>query len=172
MRRLLPPAAVTFLLVSCAGPRPAPRPAAPPPAVALPAAPPQEDWRDVALTPGTWAWRGAGDRSLAQFGPPGQPALFALSCDRAASLVSFSRAGTIPAPSTMRFTTSFGVFALAAGGGGGTPPAIVARTGATDPHLDQLAFSRGRFLVDVEGSERLVLPAWPEVARVVEDCRS
>ena len=54
---------------------------------------------------------------------------------------------------------------------GGQPPAIAASAGARDPRLDQIAFSRGRFLVDVAGQSRLVLPAWPEVARVIEDCR-
>jgi hypothetical protein len=34
-----------------------------------------------------------------------------------------------------------------------------------------MAFSRGRFLVTVEGGASLVVPAWPELARVIEDCR-
>lgn len=42
---------------------------------------------------------------------------------------------------------------------------------ASDPLLDQMAFSRGRFLITVEGGPSLVVPAWPEFARVVEDCR-
>ena len=40
-----------------------------------------------------------------------------------------------------------------------------------DPLLDQIAFSRGRFLVQAEGGPSLILPAWPEPARVIEDCR-
>jgi hypothetical protein len=40
-----------------------------------------------------------------------------------------------------------------------------------DPLLDAIAFSRGRFMVEVPGTATLYLPAWPEVARVVEDCR-
>lgn len=42
---------------------------------------------------------------------------------------------------------------------------------AADPVLDQMAFSRGRFLVTAEDGTSLVVPAWPEFARVVEDCR-
>jgi hypothetical protein len=42
---------------------------------------------------------------------------------------------------------------------------------ASDPLLEQMAFSRGRFLVTVEGGPSLVVPAWPELARVIEDCR-
>jgi hypothetical protein len=39
-----------------------------------------------------------------------------------------------------------------------------------DPLLDQMAYSRGRFMLAAGGQE-LIVPAWPEVARVVEDCR-
>lgn len=153
-------------------PVPAPRPVAPPP-VALPAAPPQQDWRDVPLTPGRWSWRGgAGQSSIAQFGLLGQPVIFALKCDLATRNVIASRAGSLAAQTApMLFTTSFGAFSLNAGNGGGQPPAIVAQATARDPRLDQMAFSRGRFLVDVAGQPRLILPAWPEVARVIEDCR-
>jgi hypothetical protein len=113
-----------------------------------------------------------GQASIAQFGMPGQAALFALRCDLATRSIVFSRAGSLPATGNMTFTTSFGAFALIAGNGGGQPPAIQAQATARDPRMDQLAFSRGRFLVDVAGQLRLVMPAWPEVARVIEDCRS
>lgn len=182
-RRIRQPArqGATFLLmaalascVSAPKPQPAPRPAAPPPPPpSIPAAQPQQDWRDVPLTPGKWSWRGgAGQASIAQFGVPGQPAVFALRCDMATRNIVFSRGGALAAPqAVLLFTTSFGPFSLTAGNGGGQPPAIIAQAAARDPHLDQLAFSRGRFLVDVAGQPRLVLPAWPEVARVIEDCR-
>ena len=42
---------------------------------------------------------------------------------------------------------------------------------AYDPFLDAIAFSRGRFGVSVSGVTPLVVPAWAEVARVIEDCR-
>jgi hypothetical protein len=164
-------------LASCVSPppQPTPRPAPPPPtpAPALPAAPPQQDWRDVPLTPGRWSWHGApGQASLAQYGAAGQAAVFALRCDLGTHNVVFSRAGSLAAPTApILFTTSFGTFTLTAGNGGGQPPAMVAQTVARDPHLDQIAFSGGRFLVDVAGQTQLVLPSWPEVARVIEDCR-
>ncbi len=125
------------------------------------------------LTPGGWTWRGgARQASIAQFGVAGQPVLFALRCDLATHTVVVSRGGSLTTPSaSMQFTTSFGAFTLTAGNGGGQPPAIVAQATARDPRLDQMAFSRGRFVVDVAGQSRLVLPAWPEVARVIEDCR-
>jgi len=42
---------------------------------------------------------------------------------------------------------------------------------AVDPLFDQMAFSRGRFLVRAAGVPDLVLPTWPEPARVIEECR-
>jgi hypothetical protein len=35
-----------------------------------------------------------------------------------------------------------------------------------------MAYSRGRIGVTVSGTSPLIVPAWPEVARLVEDCRS
>ena len=43
---------------------------------------------------------------------------------------------------------------------------------ATDPLLDAMALSKGRFAVEVEGEATLILPSHAEVSRVVEDCRS
>jgi hypothetical protein len=42
---------------------------------------------------------------------------------------------------------------------------------ARDPLLDAMAFSRGRFALEAAGLETLYLPAWPELSRVIEDCR-
>lgn len=47
----------------------------------------------------------------------------------------------------------------------------VARLAAGDQLLDAIAFSRGRFGLEVPGLPPLVLPAYPELTRVVEDCR-
>ena len=49
---------------------------------------------------------------------------------------------------------------------------ITAQLASTDTLLDALAFSRGRIGVGVSGTPPLVAPAWPEIARVVEDCRA
>jgi hypothetical protein len=53
----------------------------------------------------------------------------------------------------------------------GAIPAVAAELSPTDPQLDALAFSRGRFLVGLSGSADVIVPSWPEVARVIEDCR-
>jgi hypothetical protein len=49
---------------------------------------------------------------------------------------------------------------------------ISATLSAFDALLDAVAFSRGRMAVSVSGQPTLVLPAWSEAARVIEDCRT
>ena len=49
---------------------------------------------------------------------------------------------------------------------------ITADLPAFDTLFDGIAFSRGRFGVSVSGAPALVVPAWGEPARVVEDCRA
>ncbi len=167
MRFLLPLLFVPLALASCVPSHPAAQPVATPPPVAatpaLPAAPPQQDWRDVSLTPGRWTWQGSpGTLSSSRFGLAGQAAAFSVRCDFATRTVVLTAPGATAAAMTL--TTSFGTFALPASAG-------AAELGARDARLDRIAFSRGRFLVDMPGRPQLVLPAWPEVARVIEDCR-
>jgi hypothetical protein len=154
-------------------PPPSPRPTPPPPPAGFPDAPPRIDWRDTPLTPGRWLWRrDAAGASLSQYGMPGVEALFAMRCDAGRRMIAFSRAGSlVTSPASMTVRTSFGAFAFPAQNKGGVAGGIVGELPASDPRLDQLAFSRGRFLVDVPGQTRLVVPSWPEAARVIEDCR-
>jgi hypothetical protein len=49
---------------------------------------------------------------------------------------------------------------------------ITADLPAFDTLLDGIAFSRGRFGVAVSNAPALVVPAWAEPARVIEDCRA
>jgi hypothetical protein len=154
-----------------APPPPAQSQPAQPPAAALPPPPPASaDWRDIALTPGDWSYgREADGSSAARFGTAGTEPLFVVRCEpsRQVRLSLGSRAS-----GAMTLRTSFGARALPL-----TAPAqptgySSAALPATDPLLDGMAFSRGRFTVEVPNSRTLVLPAWAEVARVVEDCRS
>jgi hypothetical protein len=138
-------------------PLPLPQPLLPPPAPALPPPPPQpEDWRDIALTPGDWSYAGDPVGSEARFGG----AALGLRCDRARRQIVIERAGAAPGAAII-VRTSFGSRRLAAG----------TALAASDALLDQMAFSRGRFTVEAAGLPMLVVPAWPEAARVVEDCR-
>ncbi|HEX9964131.1 MAG TPA: hypothetical protein VGB04_04025 [Allosphingosinicella sp.] len=155
------------LLAGCAArPAPAPAPQRPPrvtapPSVRVPppAAEPigQQDAPDPPLSPGDWSYSGDAAGSVARFGGAGS-ASFSLRCDPARRRMVLSREGS---GSALRVGTSYGQRTL--------PP--VAELAADDPLLDEMAFSRGRFTVEAEGLPPLILPTWPEPARVVEDCR-
>lgn len=166
--------ATALAVVACAGPPPPPPPP-PPPRVALPAprpAPPPvlgADWRDWPLTPGTWSYRRDERGSLALFGPAGSDALLTLRCDIAARRLYFSRAGDDAAPLTIRTTSA--TRSLPAQPTGGTLPYVAAALAPSDPLLDAIGFSRGRFVVEQAGAATLVVPAWAEIERVTEDCR-
>lgn len=147
--------------------KPAPLPAPTPSATVRPAA---QGWRDQPYTPGVWAYAPEGNGSAARFGPAGGAPLLILRCDRQRSAVVLARAGaaTVPVPATI--TTSSETRPLTARPVTGFAALeIVLAQG--DRLLDAMAFSRGRFLVEVNGLPTLVLPAWSEVGRVIEDCR-
>jgi hypothetical protein len=51
------------------------------------------------------------------------------------------------------------------------PGYIAVELSATDPQLDAMVHSRGAFLISLPDRAELIVPAWAEFARVVEDCR-
>jgi hypothetical protein len=172
-RHVLIAVALTTAAISACAPRPAPpQPPAPPPVRPAPApappppAPPPADWRDAPLSAGDWTWSGEGAASRAAFGVGGAPA-FTLRCENPGQ-VTLIRSGA-QAGSTITIRTSSNERRLTATARGSDTVATLA---ASDPLLDQIAFSRGRILVETEGAPPLILPAWPEPARVTEDCRS
>lgn len=165
----------TLALASCV---PAPRPVeAPPPAPTppepqpAPAPEPTGDWQDRALTPGNWAYQPQQGGSAALFGPTGSRPLLAFRCDMAKRSVTVSRAGAGMAGAQMIVRTSFGAIQWPATADPGPPPSVSAVRTATDSALDRVAFSRGRFAIEVHGLPTIIVPAWPEVTRVIEDCR-
>ena len=91
-----------------------------------------------------------------------------MRCDRQQRTVTLTRAGNSSASTTMTITTEDGVRSLTATPvTGGMAVSVPAR----DPVLDSMAFSRGRFAVQVTGQAPLYVPSWTEISRVVEDCR-
>jgi len=155
----LPCVALLALTCACvprtAPPQPSPAPPAAP-APAPPPAPPQAPapavaWQDAPLAAGDWSFAGA----EARFGAPAAPS-FALRCE-AGRQIALLRAGAPAGPLTI--VTSFGARSV---------PAALA---ASDPLFDEIAFSRGRFLVRSADGGDLVLPSWPEPARLIEECR-
>ena len=113
--------------------------------------------RTVPLSPGQWNYSSSASGSEARFG-----AMFSIRCDRMTRQVTLSRSEPLATPpGAMIIGTDLAVRTIPANG-------VVA---ANDPVLDAMAFSRGRFVVS--GSAlRLVLPAAPEAARSIEDCRN
>jgi len=137
---------------------PPPRPYAPPVLAPAPA-----DWRDAPQTPGTWRYT----TGRAQFGLAGGAPVLTMECrqGQVALLIPGNSAQAVPAAIT---TTSQqrAVSAVPAG-----PAAVAITLPARDSLLDAMAFSRGRFMVEVNGLPTVILPAWAEVGRVIEDCR-
>ena len=83
--------------------------------------------------------------------------------------------GSSEVPATITTTSSARrLTAVPAGGAAAVRKAAIAFEMAfapRDPLLDAMAFSRGRFMLEMGGSQTLILPAWSEVGRVIEDCR-
>lgn len=138
---------------------PPPAPVTPPPPAPTPAPtssplPQQAGWEDAPQTPGDWTYA----NGMATFGLPGQPRL-TMACTGDAVRISIP--GGPSGPLAVRTET--------------TTRAVQATNGAAllqarDPLLDAMAFSKGRFALEGDGPA-LYVPAWPEVSRVIEDCR-
>jgi hypothetical protein len=143
-------------------PTPTPRPVATPTPV-----PTYSSWMDVPATPGDWYYQAG----AARFGPPQSEASLVLRCDRAAGAVEIARSGQAAAPLQMVIRTEAIERGVAASPAGSELPAIVGRVPARDPLLDAMAFSKGRFAIEVAGLPTLYVPSYPEVTRVIEDCR-
>ena len=137
--------------------------------VTPPAPAPAANWVDRALTPGTWTYARDARGGLARYGLPGANAALSIRCDVAARRIYVSRPGAVAARMTLRATT--GVTAYQGLPTTGAAPYVAAALSPTDRQLDALAYSRGRFLVGMDGDADIIVPSWPEVARVIEDCR-
>ena len=153
--------------------RPAPAPTRPAPAAPMPVAP-SVGWMDAALTPGAWRYQdfgpGMGKRAL--FGLADGTEYFGLDCVTYPNgpEILFTRTGRPSKPAlTMTIRTETMNRALAAQRLGAQMTAVAVP--ATDPLLDAMALSKGRFAVEVEGEAPIYLPSYAEVSRVIEDCR-
>lgn len=175
MRFAYTTAFLAIALGSCAAPqREAPAPAPPPPPAPVkpapqPAPPPAADWSDWPMTPGDWSYSVQNGGSLATYRAPDGAALLAVRCDLGRHVVRFARPGAASA-ARMSVRTTFGAVSWPATVDG-TPPQTFSERAANDPALDQIAYSRGRFAIEIPGLAPLIAPAWAELIRVVEDCR-
>lgn len=181
MKAGLPLLALTAALAACAPAAKAPQVVSrvPPqvfdyvkrePVLALPAAPDGEGWIDAALTPGRWEYVDTSDDRVgfARFGTAPSERRFMMECMRGKVLLGVVGSQGSGPLRTMRVTTETlsrtfetnywrGMHAVF------LPPA--------EPLLDAMAFSKGRFAVEVAGEPPLYLPSHAEVSRVIEDCR-
>jgi len=164
MRRLV--LAAPLLAAACTtAPAPIPQVAAPAPTpVVVPPKPVEPtDWRDKPYTPGAWHYA---DRA-ASYGPPGAPPLLTMRCDPVRRLIVLAVAGNA---TTFSIRTSYAQrdWPAQANPDGHSEVSFA----ATDPQLDQIAFSRGRFSVSGPNLPEIDIPAWAEPSRVIEDCRN
>jgi hypothetical protein len=171
--------ALPLILLACAKePAPPPQAAPAPTAVAPKPAPAPvslgETWIDAPRSTGDWVYRRDSRGSVALFGPSGAEASFIIRCDSAARRIFLSRAGTFPDGDSgmMTIRASSGLKSFTVKNNGDTPAYVAVALPVNEPQLDAMAFSRGRFLVSVKGAADLVIPSWPEIARVIEDCRT
>lgn len=117
-------------------------------------------------TPGNWTYSGG----TARYGSPGA-VLFALACNRTQGTVSLVRTGNSATSLPMTVATTSVTQALSVDPAPNGQPQLTATLRNSDPLLDAMAFSRGRFAIEVNGLPTLYLPAWAEIGRVIEDCR-
>ncbi len=138
---------------------------------------PSGPWTEWPIAPGAWAYRQDDRGSLALFGEAGKDAIVSLRCDRAQRRLYLSRLQQFaPKPGQasghmLRLRAHDGMAGWPARPTGGTPAYLAVELAASEPVLDLLATSRGRFALELEGESSLALPAWSEIFRVIEDCR-
>lgn len=134
-----------------------------------PAVAPAVDFGTAPVAPGSWSYRPFPGGSEARFVDSTGIARLVLSCARPTRRVSISHTSAAPAATMFVWTSSasrnltvrFEPNAMR----------VTAELAAYDALLDGIAFSRGRVAVTLAGGLPLVVPAWPEAARTIEDCR-
>ncbi len=165
----------TLLLTACATTPPPPRPTKPVvrPSIAPPIAPPVANWADRSAAPGDWTYRPDSQGGVALFGRSQASADLVVGCDRAKERIILSRYGLMPsgqvAQMTVRATDASRSYPAQANAL--LPGYISTELAAKDPQLDAMVHSRGAFLISLTGTEDLIVPAWAEFARIVEECR-
>jgi hypothetical protein len=118
---------------------------------------------------GSWSYRSLAGASEAAFAGPGGTAL-TFRCNRVARVVSIARSAVPAASPTMAIWTSSMSRSVPARFD--ATRVLTADLAASDPLLDAIALSRGKFAVSALGAPLSAYPNWGEPLRVIEDCRS
>ena len=118
---------------------------------------------------GNWSYAATADGSEALFSNASAFPQLWVHCTRAARRVTIAKPASDAAPFLNVWTSSQSRSVAAS-----FNPATARLTidlDAYDPLLDAIATSRGRVAFSIAGQPALVVPAWAEAARVIEDCR-
>lgn len=127
---------------------------------------------DVPATAGDWTYRSAPGGGTASFGEQQSEPRFTMRCDRAQRVIYLERAGQATGQAAVTIRAETANRTLTSSPTAGAQPLVRASLPASDRLLDAMALSKGRFAVETAGLPTLYIPAWPEVTRVIEDCRS
>lgn len=119
---------------------------------------------------GEWNYSASTSGSDARFADSSGIAQLVIHCTPANRHVTISKPSAGPAPYLTLWTSSQSR-TIAASFDSATSRLTV-EVEAQEPLLDALSTSRGRIGIAAGTQPSLVVPAWPEIARVVEDCRS
>lgn len=126
---------------------------------------------DAPATPGDWSYRQTAGGSQALFGNRASGTVLTLQCSRDAGQVLLVRPGNATGPVPMRILTETESRTVTGTPERGSAASLVVSIPARDGLLDAMAISKGRFAVETAGLPTLYAPSWPEITRVVEDCR-
>jgi hypothetical protein len=118
---------------------------------------------------GSWAYAATADGSEATFSNASNQPQLTIRCTRSTRRVSILKPAPSAAPSLWVWTSSQ-VKSLPATFDS-TTSRVSTDLWAYDAFLDAIASSRGRIGFSTSGLAALVVPPWPEVGRVIEDCR-
>ena len=170
-------AAVCLAVAGCVPPPPEKTPAPSSRPVSRPAPAPTsiitapENWMDAPATPGDWSYRLTSGGSQALFGNDVSGTQLTLQCSRDAGQVLLVRRGDATGPVPMRILTETESRAVTGTPDRGAVPSLVVSIATRDQLLDAMAISKGRFAVETPGLPTIYAPSWPEITRVIEDCR-
>lgn len=132
--------------------------------------PEYENYLDAPQTPGDWKYVGSDGASQATFRSSSEYH-FAFTCLSSSRQISLMRQYDGSGSRIMRILTETGEKILTAKPIATQSDVLAANLSANDPFLDAMAITKGRIAVETEGMKTLYLPAWPELSRVIEDCR-
>ena len=145
---------------------PTPTPSATP----LPPPPIQTDWIDRPQTEGSWV-EAADTAPFATYTAPDGRVLFRMFCQADTGNVGMIRFGCAETNAVWTIRTETPDRSIRSETSTGHTGRSIVGLSSSDPILDAMALTRGRFAVEIPRLPSLYLPAWAEVTRVIEDCR-